>query len=222
MVIEHCRVCQSQNLHEIFSLADIPLAGDFKLNQKDYDIRFPLLLLFCSDCKVIQIDQSVDLNRLFNTYAFSSSTIPSLVKHFESYAEWIFKKFNPTSVLEVGCNDGILLEPLKKRGINVFGVDMSSNIGDIARSKGLNVKTIKFGLNEIDVLSKWSGHIDVITASNAFPHNDDPSGFLQTVKALLSQNGVLILEVMYAGSLKMLYSGILFITSICTYILSKA
>jgi methylation protein EvaC len=202
MMIDCCRACKSQDLHEIFSLPDIPLAGDFKLNEEDYDIRIPLLLLFCSNCKVIQIDQSVDLDRLFNTYAFSSSTIPSLVKHFDSYAEWIFRSFKPTSLLEVGCNDGILLEPLKKKGVNVFGVDMSSNIGDIARSKGLDVKTIKFGFNEIEILSKWIGQIDVVTASNAFPHNDDPNGFLQTAKALLSENGVLILEVMYAGSLK--------------------
>ena len=202
MMIDCCRACKSKDLHEIFSLPDIPLAGDFKLNKEDYDIRIPLLLLFCSNCRVIQIDQSVDLDRLFNTYAFSSSTIPSLVKHFDSYAEWIFTSFKPISVLEVGCNDGILLEPLKKKGVNVFGVDMSSNIGDIARSKGLDVKTIKFGFNEIEILSKWIGQIDVVTASNAFPHNDDPNGFLQTAKALLSENGVLILEVMYAGSLK--------------------
>jgi 2-polyprenyl-3-methyl-5-hydroxy-6-metoxy-1,4-benzoquinol methylase len=197
-----CRVCRSNELKRIFTLPDLPLAGDFKNDRLTEDEKFPLDLLFCEGCKVVQIDQTIELNRLFNTYAFSSSTVPSLVEHFEEYANWLVNKVNPKSVLEIGCNDGILLYPLSHKGIQVFGVDMSNNIGDIARSRGLDVKSIKFGSEQMQLLEDWVGSVDLITASNAFPHNDDPNGFLSTTKNLLSNAGHLALEVMYAGSLK--------------------
>lgn len=202
MQLKECRVCESGELHRVFSLPDLPLAGDFKIDQKVKDEIFPLDLLFCNRCKVIQIDQTIELNRLFNTYAFSSSTVPSLVEHFNEYANWIITKLNPQSVLEIGCNDGILLYPLSQRGVLVYGVDMSNNIGDIARARGLDVMSTKFGVDEYSVFKKWLGAVDLITASNAFPHNDDPNGFLQTAKNLLSNQGAIALEVMYAGSLK--------------------
>jgi methylation protein EvaC len=202
MQLKSCRVCMSPNLYSIFSIADIALAGDFKEDQNQIDQKFPLVLLFCSNCRVIQIDQTIDLNRLFNTYSFSSSTIPSLVEHFNGYAKWLEDRVNPKSVLEVGCNDGILLKPLSERDIKVFGVDMSTNIGELAREKGFDVKSIKFGLEQIEPLKAWLTSVDLITASNAFPHNDDPNGFLQTARKLLAPEGTLALEVMYAGSLK--------------------
>jgi len=200
--IEKCRVCSSNELSNVFSLKSIPLAGDFKISQHTKDEEFPLDLLFCEKCKVVQIAQTIDLNRLFNTYAFSSSTIPSLVEHFKNYAKWIQSNISPKRVLEVGCNDGILLEPLREMGIETFGVDMSSNIGDLARAKGLNVLSIKFGTEKLKQLKDWAGQLDLLTASNAFPHNDDPNGFLSTALELLNEKGAIVLEVMYAGSLQ--------------------
>jgi methylation protein EvaC len=149
MQLKECRVCYSNELHRVFSLPDLPLAGDFKTDQNAKDEIFPLDLLFCFKCKVVQIDQTIDLNRLFNTYAFSSSTVPSLVEHFAEYADWLVTQLNPQSVLEIGCNDGILLYPLSQKGVSVFGVDMSNNIGDIARARGLDVMSTKFGLDEL-------------------------------------------------------------------------
>jgi methylation protein EvaC len=200
--LSKCRVCNSEDLKRVFSLPDLPLAGDFKSEYSRVDELFPLDLLFCESCKVIQIDQTIELNRLFNTYAFSSSTVPSLVEHFQEYSNWLIDKLNPKSVLEIGCNDGILLYPLSLRGVTVHGVDMSNNIGEIARSRGLDVKSTKFGSEQLDLFQGWLGKVDLITASNAFPHNDDPNGFLQAAKNLLNESGSLALEVMYAGSLK--------------------
>lgn len=203
--LENCRCCESNELITIFSLTNIPLAGDFKSNRLDQDLLLPLDLLFCQYCKVVQIKQTVDLNRLFNVYAFSSSTIPALVNHFREYSNWLISKINPKKVLEVGCNDGILLEPLKNNGIKTFGVDMSENIGDIARAKNLDVRSLKFSYDKKNELKEWLGEVDLITASNAFPHNDDPNGFLETAFELLESDGTLALEVMYGGNLQTQY-----------------
>jgi 2-polyprenyl-3-methyl-5-hydroxy-6-metoxy-1,4-benzoquinol methylase len=200
--ISNCRVCKSDDLESIFKLPDLPLVGDFKVDQNIVDPKFPLDLLFCSGCKVLQVGYDISLKRLFTNYSFSSSTIQSLVEHFNKYANWLVGNFKPMSVLEVGCNDGVLLDPLKKLGVKVFGVDMSVNIGALAQEKNLDVKVLKFGLSELQNLKDWVGSVDLITASNAFPHNEDPGGFLSTARDLLTPEGFLVLEVMYAGSLK--------------------
>ena len=200
--LKNCRVCSSEDMHLVLSLGDVPLAGDFKESSDIKDQVYPLNLVFCSNCKVVQVEKSIDLARLFNTYSFSSSTIPNLVTHFQDYSSWIVHKVNPKSVLEIGCNDGILLKPLSQEGIRVHGVDMSENISAMARERGLDVKSLKFAFENLDKIKEWVEQIDLITASNAFPHNDDPNGFLKTAQSLLSGSGVLALEVMYGGNLK--------------------
>ena len=198
-----CRCCGSIDLHEVFSLPPIPLVGAFTLKSEIAVEKFPITLLFCQICKVLQIKENIDEQILFNQYSFSSSTVNSLVKHFDDYADWIKNYVNPKSVLEVGSNDGILLSPLQSLGIRAFGVDISSNITEIARSKGLNVKNIKFGVRNQAEISDWIiEKVDLISASNTFPHNDDPNGFLETARNLLSDRGKISLEVMYAGSLE--------------------
>lgn len=200
--LDSCRVCKSKKLHSILCLGEVPLAGDFKKSIDLMDERYPLNLIFCENCKVVQVEKSIDLVRLFNTYSFSSSTIPNLIAHFQEYSRWIIRNVNPTSALEVGCNDGILLKPLLETGVRVHGVDMSENISQMARDRGLDVKSLKFSIENLDFIKDWVGEVDLITASNAFPHNDDPNGFLQTTKGLLTKTGVLALEVMYGGNLK--------------------
>lgn len=198
-----CRCCGSIDLHEVFSLPPIPLVGAFTLKSEIAVEKFPITLFFCETCKVLQIRENIDEQILFNQYSFSSSTVNSLVKHFDDYAEWIKNFVDPKSVLEVGSNDGILLSPLEKMGIRAFGVDISSNITEIARAKGLNVKNVKFGLDNQTEISDWIlEKVDLISASNTFPHNDDPNGFLETAINLLSDRGKISLEVMYAGSLE--------------------
>lgn len=197
-----CRVCLSSDLESVMSIPPIPLVGEFTREPNLNPDLFPITVSQCQECKVLQIQEDVDSVRLFREYSFSSSTVPGLVRHFSDYAQWIWERYRPQTLLEVGCNDGVLLTPLSKFGVKVFGLDISENIGELARSKGLSVRSSKFCLEEKDRIMEWTGKVDFISASNTFPHNDDPNGFLRTAKYLLSESGHLALEVMYAGSLQ--------------------
>ena len=88
-----CRVCYSQNLKKIFDLGVMPLAGNFikKKNLRKNEIKVPLVLYFCDQCKLVQVKDSINPEILFNSYNYSSSTIPALKKHFTSYANIIKK-----------------------------------------------------------------------------------------------------------------------------------
>jgi novobiocin biosynthesis protein NovU/D-mycarose 3-C-methyltransferase len=198
-----CRACESKNLKEVLNLGEMALAGGFLEDEQavQAEQKFPLPVHVCLDCALVQILEVIDPAILFRDYSFSSSTIPPLVKHFEGYAEWLAHRLSPKLVFEFGCNDGVLLAPLEKLGISAKGVDISENITDMARAKGLDVVTGFFDDEMARVLVGKYGAADVVTGSNAFAHNDHPERILQASRIALKDSGHLCLEVMYAGDL---------------------
>lgn len=198
-----CRACEGQKLESILDLGKLPLAGGF-LSGPEVIAKeqfYPLEIHGCADCGLIQILNPIDPDILFQDYTFSSSTIKPLVDHFESYAEWIARTLAPKKVVEFGCNDGVLLAPLEQRGVTAIGVDISKNITDMARAKGLKVETGFFNVELArEIRSRW-GAVDVVTGSNVFAHNQHPGGILEAAREVLTDDGHLCLEFMYVGDL---------------------
>jgi novobiocin biosynthesis protein NovU/D-mycarose 3-C-methyltransferase len=198
-----CRGCESDKLEIFLDLGDMALAGGFLpsadavRNEKTY----PLSAHVCRTCGLVQILEVIDPEVLFQDYSFASSTIGPLVQHFESYAKWLQEKLHPRLVVEFGCNDGILIAPLDKIGIKACGVDVSQNITELARAKGMDVVTGYFDERAAEAIEGRLGKADVVTGSNAFPHNDKPEIILNAARRILKPDGHLCLEVMYAGDL---------------------
>lgn len=203
MVRTCCRGCDSRQLKNFLDLGCMPLAGEFLSGREAIaqEKSYPLSAHTCEKCGLVQILEVIDPEILFQDYSFSSSTVGPLVDHFEQYARWLKEKFNPKSIVEFGCNDGVLLSPLEKLGIKTCGVDISRNITDIAASKGLNVLQGYFNEETAQKIRESFGPVDIITGSNTFAHNDTPETILNAVCTLLQAKGYLCLEVMYAGDL---------------------
>ncbi len=200
---QHCRGCLGKNLNKFLDLGLMPSAGGFLKSSLDFETEqtYPLPIFVCQECSLVQILNPIDPNTLFKDYAFASSTVGPLIKHFENYASWIHQKYAPKSVLEFGCNDGILLKPLSLLRINAVGIDISENITQMAKQGGLNVETGFFNIDSSLRLVKKYGKFDIVTGSNAFAHNEDPGNILEASSMLLNDDGLLMLECMYAGDL---------------------
>lgn len=198
-----CRGCGARHLVEILDLGEMALAGGFLRSAADIaaERRFPLQVHICPDCRLVQILNAIDPDILFQDYSFASSTIEPLVRHFDAYADWLVTRFRPQVVVEFGCNDGVLLRPLEARGVRAIGVDLSANIGAIARADGLRVVTGAFDREMAARIRSEHPRVDVVTGSNAFAHNDHPERLLEAAGDLLGADGHLCLEVMYAGDL---------------------
>ncbi len=198
-----CRGCESDKLEQFLDLGEMPSAGGFLADREAIkkEKLFSLPVHVCRECSLVQILEPIDPEILFMDYSFSSSTIGPLVQHFKDYAQWLKDKLNPESVVEFGCNDGVLIEPLTHFGIKSCGVDISDNITDIAREKGLDVVTGYFNESEADAIKGRIGQVDVVTGSNAFAHNDRPDIILKAARRILKPDGHLCLEIMYAGDL---------------------
>jgi C-methyltransferase len=199
---DRCRGCALPAVRPFFDLGSLPLAGGFlEESQIPAEQRYPLLVSVCDNCGLVQIVTPVDPDVLFQDYSFATGTIPGLVRHFEEYAEWISQHFRPQSVIEFGSNDGTLIAALEKHSIRSLGVDLAANITEMARQQGRNVVTGSFGPQIVEELREQIGQVDLVTGSNVFAHNADPESILEAVSALLAPDGVLCLEVMYAGDL---------------------
>jgi SAM-dependent methyltransferase len=198
-----CRACGSDQVREFFDLGEMPLAGGFLRGTEQIagERRYPLAVSVCETCSLVQITDPVDPAVLFEDYSFATGTIPGLVAHFGSYAEWLAERFQPSAVVEFGCNDGTLLAALEERGIKSVGVDMSPNITEMGREHGRDIITGAFAPHLLPELREHVAAADIVTGSNVFAHNEDPAAIVEAADGILTPEGLLCLEVMYAGDL---------------------
>jgi len=203
--IQNCRLCHSENFEVFLKLGTMPLAGNF-LKKEDVgkENAYPLDVCFCKNCGSVQVLEMIPRDTFFRDYRYLSSvTAKSVLEHFKTYASEIKERFLPNGgfVLEVACNDGILLEPLKNLELNVLGVDPAKNITKIAKGKGLDVIDDYFGLDlSKQILEKYD-KANVIVGNAVFAHVDDLNDILLGVKNLLKDDGVFIFEVNYMGDM---------------------
>ena len=193
----NCIVCNNR-LEPTFSLGLQPLANKYPNSLSDINNEFKaeMNVYFCEDCGYASVPCSVDRIVFFEDYYYLSSVNKELNNHFIDLAEEIYrKKFN--FVIDIGSNDGILLRPLKERGVKALGVDPSENVSKIANDNGLTTIVGFFDKSMVKHIHKEYGRPDLVTASSVFTHLDDPLSFFENVKELLQPNGLLIIEVEY-------------------------
>ena len=195
-----CRLCGSENVTCFLNLSNMPRAGAY-LKKEDLEkpeISYPLDIYFCENCFSVQLLDIIPRETLFDDYRYLSSVASiSVLNHFDSYATEISNMLTEKSklVLEIACNDGILLKPIMEHGINCLGVDPASNIVDVAKQKGLNVINDFFGkkISE-EILSKY-GKAEIIIANAVFAHIDDMDDMTSGISNILSDSGTFIFEV---------------------------
>lgn len=195
-ISRNCLLC-SHKIKTVINFGLTPLANELVENSE----LFPLNLMQCETCNHLQIDCLVDENRLYNSYNYTSTTGTSNIKHFENYAKSLMDKFNPSSVIDIGSNDGLLLSMFQKSGRTVLGVDPAKNICEIANKKGIPTRCAFFNEEEASLIYGETGQVDLITCNNAFAHNADLAPICKGVKKLLKSSGVFVFEVSYAMDL---------------------
>ncbi|MAH43890.1 hypothetical protein CL614_09300 [archaeon] len=196
---DECAVCDNKNLQEILNLNKVPLAGYFPTeNELDNKSAYSLRLLLCDDCKLLQTDSVIDPDILFKDYRYLSSV--GLTNHFNKLAKILDDKFQikDKKILEIGCNDGVLLQPLTELGADAVGVDPATNVIKLARDKGLNVIEEYFNYENFKDLEDT---YDLVLANNSFAHITDIKSVVKGINHVLKPNGHFVFEVHYLNSL---------------------
>ena len=191
-----CRICNSNKIHEVINLGKQPLANKYPKNKKEIinEKKFNLKIVFCKICRAAQIKKIVSRKILFQDYYYLSSVNKKLKEHFEKLA---FKIKKYKFVVDIGSNDGILLEPLYKLKVKSLGIDPSINVGKIANNKGLKTYIGFFDKIMIKKVLKNYFKPDLVVASSVVTHLENPQIFAKNIKEFLDINGTLIIEIEY-------------------------
>ena len=202
-----CRSCGSDNLETILAFGETPLA-DRLLTAAQLDepeLTAPLTLLFCPDCALVQIRETVDPEILFYAeYPYFSSVSPTLLEHFRQSAHHIMaeKELGADSlVVEAASNDGYMLRNFVAQGIPVLGIDPARAPATAARQAGIPTLITFFGRKLAEQLRAAGKTADLFLANNVLAHVPDLNGFVAGIKTILKETGTAVIELPYVVDL---------------------
>jgi len=204
MTRDICGGCSSSNLHKFLDLGSSPLADNFITAPSEVVKRYPLQLLLCTDCYLVQLSEVVPDDELFNKeYTFYSGASEPIRQYYATYAKNLINRFDQGRhlTIEIACNDGTLLQHFHHAGWKTLGVDPAAGPAAIAQEQGMEVITKPFNLELAEQICSEQGQAGLIIANNVLAHVADPNDFLAGVAHLLAPGGVVVMEVQYLGDL---------------------
>ena len=184
-----CRICKSSGLKKVFALGEQPLANQFlkdPIKVKEY----PLDLYRCQHCTLLQLGYVVKKEEMYEEYFYVPSVSKTYLKHFEDLAKKLIEQLGlkkGSLIVDIGGNDGSLLNEFKKRGMKVINIEPAKNI---KVKKDIPVVRDYFtGQIAKDIVLKY-GQAKLVTATNVFAHIDNLQEFIKGLDILLDKDGV--------------------------------
>lgn len=201
--ISRCRSCASTELTSILDLGMTPLANALLTEEalSKPEPHYPLKLLWCPQCSLLQLSENVPAATLFTHYFYRSSFSDAFLEHCKMLAERLTRERaldRESLVIDLASNDGYLLQFYKERNIPVLGVEPAANIAAIAEDKGIPTKPIFFTEVIAEQLAAEGKQADVVHAHNVLPHVADQRDFVKGVRTLLKPKGIAVVEFAYA------------------------
>tara|TARA_B100000287_G_scaffold346312_1_gene333886 strand:+ start:576 stop:1784 length:1209 start_codon:yes stop_codon:yes gene_type:complete len=196
----------NKNVEEIMSFGKMPIANGFLHEEdKSKEYFYEMTVGLSPEIGLFQLTNFPKVEMMFHDeYPFFTNSSNYMKKHFKEYAEWILKEFidnNADKIVEIGCNDGTMLQNFKDENIDSLGIDPSGNVAKIANDKGLNIINDFFSENLSNTLDKFKSKTKVICAANVICHIPDLDDLIKGIDKLLSKKGVFIFEEPYLGAM---------------------
>ena len=194
-----CRSCQHPLHHTFVDLGKSPLCESYlrrdQLNQMEP--FYPLHVWVCERCLLVQLEQYVGSEAIFQDYAYFSSYSDSWLTHAKAYVDMAVERFGLDShsyVVEIASNDGYLLRNFVERGVPCLGIDPARNVAAVAEENGIPTLTEFFGRGLAEGLVREGPRPDLIVGNNVLAQVPDLNDFVAGVAALLAPEGVATFE----------------------------
>ena len=199
-ILKSCRICSSKQLSKYLDLGKQPFSNSF-LNYKNIknEKKFPLAVVLCKNCGLSQLSIIPNTKFIFGKYDYLSSSSKALSNHYRSLILKIVKKFNVKSsdyVLDIGCNDGILLNHYPKKFKKIIGVEPSD------AAKYIKQKRIKVINNffTYKISKKYLLKYEkpkIITITNVLAQIENLNEFARGLENIISQESLIVIEFPY-------------------------
>jgi len=203
--VKKCLIC-SNEFKPFVDFGKMPIANAFS-NKSDLENEyfFSMKVGFCENCNMVQLLEQPDREKMFHdSYAFFSSTSNYMIKHFSKFASEVISLQNlgkNSFVVEIGSNDGIMLQNFQVDNIPCLGIEPSTNVANVAKDKGIEVMTEFFDKNLANKILKNHKKADAILSANVMCHIPYMHSIYEGVKTLLDESGVFIFEDPYLGEI---------------------
>lgn len=202
-VMSKCRISGAP-LGEFIDFGKMPLGNGF-LKESDFldEYFYQMRVGFCEESKMVQLMEQPAPQRMFHdNYAFFTGTSVGMRRHFRKFADDILEselQGEGVFAVEIGSNDGTFLEAYAEARISHLGIEPSTNVADVARTKGIRTINEFFSPTLAEKILCTDGAASVITAANVVCHIPDFNGVLEGVAILLRKGGAFIFEDPYLG-----------------------
>ena len=194
-----CRFCGSAVRNTFVDLGMSPLCESFLTREQtdQAEAFYPLHAYVCGECFLVQVKEYVAPEGIFTEYAYFSSYSDSWLRHAKTYVDMITERLRldaRSHVVELGSNDGYLLQNFVAKGIPALGVEPAANVAATARAKGVPTEVVLFGEAAARDLAGRGKQADLIVGNNVLAQVPDLNDFVKGMKVLLKPSGVITME----------------------------
>lgn len=199
-----CRI-SGEPLVKVVDFGQQPLGNGFLLpEQFAGEYFFPMETGFSESSMMFQLIEQPAPEQMFHEhYAFYSSTSSFMERHFAEFARQAmgsgFLAKSDPFVVELGCNDGIMLKNFVEAGIRHLGIEPSRNVAEVANRRGVRTLSEFFCTDVAEKIVRENGQADAFLAANVMCHIPDMSGVVKGIRTLLKPGGVVMFEDPYLG-----------------------
>jgi SAM-dependent methyltransferase len=192
----HCRFCGG-SVVEFVDLGASPLCESYLTKEQLNAVEpfYPLAAYVCQNCLLVQLQEYVAPKHIFSEYAYFSSFSDAWLEHARRYVEAITERLGlgPASrVIEIGSNDGYLLQFFVEKGIPVLGIDPAANIARAAEKRGVPTLVTFFGVETARELA--GKQADLVLGNNVLAQVPDLNSFVEGIRIVLKPGGVCTIE----------------------------
>ncbi|MGZ5267396.1 MAG: methyltransferase domain-containing protein [Caldimonas sp.] len=200
MKCRHCATALDETRDVFIDLGAAPPSNAF-LRAEDLgraEAWFPLKVLTCPECRLVQVDELQRHDALFsNDYVYFSSYSSSWLAHARRYVNQVVERLalsRNSLVMEVASNDGYLLQYVAARGIPCVGIEPTAGTAEAARAKGIETIVEFFGTAFAQRFAATRGKADLVLGNNVLAHVPDIDDFVGGLREALAPGGTVTVE----------------------------
>jgi SAM-dependent methyltransferase len=196
-ILKRCRACLAPDPY-LYLPMGLHAPAQMLLKAEDAAAEhpaFPLNTQVCLECGLVEIADQIPAD-FFRHYLYVPSGAATMHTHFGEFAMVLADRAGQDGlIVDIGCNDGLLLAACNALGATTLGIDPAANIAEMAKEKCVEVFVDYFHPGTAKVVRERYGSAKVIVTTNTFNHIGDLHGFMRGIDILLADDGVFVIEV---------------------------
>lgn len=198
----HCMNCgTSEGLHRFLDLGEQPNGNYFpNPGEESEEPLFPFAMQVCQNCWQVQIEEFPSVEFLFSNHPYITGVNMPVVDHFHQLADRTIEKYDlsPNSlVIDIGCNDGTLLNIFAERGMRTLGIDPGKRTGELARENGITLAETFWNQDSARAVSQLNFQPKLITATSVFYHVHDIHEFVLGLREVMDEETIFSAQCVY-------------------------